>query len=315
MTKIIFMGIPDFSVPILKELQKEYGVDLVISQPARPVGRKKVLTDPPVAVAAKLLGIEVYQPETMQTDEALQKVSDIEPDLIITAAFGQLLPESVLEVPRYGALNVHASLLPKHRGGAPIHRAIMSGDSHTGVTIMYMAKKLDAGDIISSERIEIKDEDDTGTLFNKLSYVGASLLMKTLPSVLSGENERTEQDHDAATFSANISKKDEIIDFTKDARDVFNTIRGLNPWPVGHTTLDDKRLKIFSASLTNETTNKPAGTIVKLSDDGFLVATGDGLLINLTEVQLAGKKRVKALDFINNQKNLIGERLGVDHDS
>ena len=315
MTKIIFMGTPDFSVPILKELQKEYGIDLVISQPARPVGRKKVMTDPPVAVAAKLLGIEVYQPETMQTDEAFQKVSDIEPDLIVTAAFGQLLPESVLEVPRYGALNVHASLLPKHRGGAPIHRAIMSGDSHTGVTIMYMAKKLDAGDIISSERIEIKDEDDTGTLFNKLSHVGASLLMKTLPSVLSGENERTEQDHDAATFSPNISKSDEIIDFNQDARDVFNKIRGLNPWPVGHTILDDKRLKIFSASLTNETTNKPAGTIVKQSDDGFLVATGDGVLINLTEVQLAGKKRVKAFDFINNQKNLIGERLGVNHDS
>lgn len=309
------MGTPDFSVPILKELQKEYGIDLVISQPARPVGRKKVMTDPPVAVAAKLLGIEVYQPETMQTDEAFQKVSDIEPDLIVTAAFGQLLPESVLEVPRYGALNVHASLLPKHRGGAPIHRAIMSGDSHTGVTIMYMAKKLDAGDIISSERIEIKDEDDTGTLFNKLSHVGASLLMKTLPSVLSGENERTEQDHDAATFSPNISKSDEIIDFNQDARDVFNKIRGLNPWPVGHTILDDKRLKIFSASLTNETTNKPAGTIVKQSDDGFLVATGDGVLINLTEVQLAGKKRVKAFDFINNQKNLIGERLGVNHDS
>lgn len=315
MTKIIFMGTPDFSVPILKELQKEYGVDLVISQPARPVGRKKVMTDPPVAVAAKLLGLEVYQPETMQTDEALQKVRDIEPDLIITAAFGQLLPEGVLEVPRYGALNVHASLLPKHRGGAPIHRAIMNGDSHTGVTIMYMAKKLDAGDIISSERIEIKDEDDTGILFNKLSHVGASLLMKTLPSVISGENERTEQDHDAATFSPNISKSDEIIDFNQDARDVFNTIRGLNPWPVGHTILDDKRLKIFSASLTNETTNKPAGTIVKQSDDGFLVATGDGLLINLTEVQLAGKKRVKAFDFINNQKDLIGERLGVNHDS
>lgn len=309
------MGTPDFSVPILKELQKEYGVDLVISQPARPVGRKKVMTDPPVAVAAKLLGLEVYQPETMQTDEALQKVRDIEPDLIITAAFGQLLPEGVLEVPRYGALNVHASLLPKHRGGAPIHRAIMNGDSHTGVTIMYMAKKLDAGDIISSERIEIKDEDDTGILFHKLSHVGASLLMKTLPSVISGENERTEQDHDAATFSPNISKSDEIIDFNQDARDVFNTIRGLNPWPVGHTILDDKRLKIFSASLTNETTNKPAGTIVKQSDDGFLVATGDGLLINLTEVQLAGKKRVKAFDFINNQKDLIGERLGVNHDS
>lgn len=310
MTKIIFMGTPDFSVPILKELQKEYGVDLVISQPARPVGRKKVMTDPPVAVAAKLLGIEVYQPENMQTEEAIEKVRNLSPDLIVTAAFGQLLPESVLDIPKYGALNVHASLLPKHRGGAPIHRALINGDDKTGVTIMYMAKKLDAGDIISRDCIEIKDEDDTGILFDKLSHIGASLLMKTLPSVLDGTNDRVEQDHDKATYSPNISKADEVIDFNDTARNVFNKIRGLNPWPVGHTILDDKRLKLFSASLTDGTTDKAAGTIVAKSTDGFLVACGDGELINLKEVQLAGKKRIKALDFINNQADLIGQRLG-----
>jgi Methionyl-tRNA formyltransferase len=141
MTKIIFMGTPDFSVPILKELHKEYGVDLVISQPSRPVGRKKVMTDPPVALAAKLLGIELYQPETMKSEEAFKIVSDLKPDLIITAAFGQLLPENILNIPVLGALNVHASLLPKHRGGAPIHRAVINGDAETGVTLMYMAEK------------------------------------------------------------------------------------------------------------------------------------------------------------------------------
>ncbi len=311
MTKIIFMGTPDFSVPILKELHKEYGVDLVISQPARPVGRKKVMTDPPVAAAAKLLGIELYQPETMNSEEALKIVSDIEPDLIITAAFGQLLPENILNVPAKGSLNVHASLLPKHRGGAPIHRALINGDSETGVTIMYMAKKLDAGDIIAAESIQIEDADNTGTLFDKLSRVGASLLMKTLPDVIEGTNQRTPQVDSEATFSPNILKTDEIISFNKPARDVFNHIRGLAPWPVGHTMQDDKRLKIFAAELTNETADAAPGTITGKSDNGFLVAAADGL-VNITEVQLAGKKKNNALDFINNNSDLIGTKLGED---
>jgi methionyl-tRNA formyltransferase len=309
MTKIIFMGTPDFSVPILKELHKVYGVDLVISQPARPVGRKKVMTDPPVAAAAKLLGIELYQPETMTSEEALERVSDINPDLIVTAAFGQLLPESILNIPVNGALNVHASLLPKHRGGAPIHRAVINGDSKTGVTIMYMAKKLDAGDIISSESINITDSDNTGSLFDKLSRVGASLLMETLPDVLTGKNPRTPQNDKEATFSPNISKSDEVITFNKGAKDVFNHIRGLAPWPVGHTTLDGKRLKIYSAELTEINTDAAPGTITGQSDNGFFVAAKDKL-VNITEVQLAGKKKNNALDFINNNSALIGRKLG-----
>ena len=309
MTKIIFMGTPDFSVPILKELHKEYGVDLVISQPARPFGRKKVMTDPPVALAAKLLGIELYQPETMNSEEALKIVSDIEPELIITAAFGQLLPENILNVPDKGALNVHASLLPKHRGGAPIHRALINGDSETGVTIMYMAKKLDAGDIIAAESIKIEDDDNTGTLFDKLSRVGAALLMKTLPAVIEGTNARTPQNDSEATFSPNILKADEVIRFNQPARDVFNHIRGLAPWPVGHTMQDDKRLKIFAAELTDEKTDAAPGTITGKSDNGFLVAAADGL-VNITEVQLAGKKKNNALDFISNNNDLIGTKLG-----
>lgn len=311
MTKIIFMGTPDFSVPILKELHKEYGVDLVISQPARPAGRKKVMTDPPVAVAAKLLGIELYQPETMKSAEAFEIVSDLNPDLIITAAFGQLLPESILDIPVLGSLNVHASLLPKHRGGAPIHRALINGDDKTGVTIMYMAKKLDAGDIIAARSINIEDSDNTGILFDKLSRVGASLLMDTLPSVIDGTNERTPQNDSAATFSPNILKSDEVISFNKPARVVFNHIRGLTPWPVGHTMLGDKRLKIFAAELTEGTAQKEPGTITGKSENGFLVAAQDGL-VNITEVQLAGRKKNNALDFINNNSDLIGTKLGED---
>ncbi len=311
MTKIIFMGTPDFSVPILKELHKEYGVDLVISQPARPAGRKKVMTDPPVAVAAKLLGIELYQPETMKSAEAFEIVSDLNPDLIITAAFGQLLPESILDIPVLGSLNVHASLLPKHRGGAPIHRALINGDDKTGVTIMYMAKKLDAGDIIAARSINIEDSDNTGILFDKLSRVGASLLMDTLPSVIDGTNERTPQNDSEATFSPNILKSDEVISFNKPARVVFNHIRGLTPWPVGHTMLGDKRLKIFAAELTEGTAQKEPGTITGKSENGFLVAAADGL-VNITEVQLAGRKKNNALDFINNNSDLIGTKLGED---
>ena len=311
MTKIIFMGTPDFSVPILKELHKEYGVDLVISQPARPVGRKKVMTDPPVATAAKLLGIETYQPETMKSDEAFEIVSDLNPDLIITSAFGQLLPENILNIPALGSLNVHASLLPKHRGGAPIHRALINGDDETGVTIMYMAKKLDAGDIIAARSINIEDSDNTGRLFDKLSGVGASLLMDTLPSVIDGTNERTPQNDSEATFSPNILKSDEVISFNKPAREVFNHIRGLAPWPVGHAMLGDKRLKIFAAELADSTVQKEPGTITGKSENGFLVASADGL-VNITEVQLAGKKKNNALDFINNNSDLIGTKLGED---
>lgn len=314
MTKIIFMGTPDFSVPILAKVHKEYGVDLVISQPARPVGRKKVMTDPPVADAAKLLGIEVYQPESMSTDEALKVVNDIDPDLIITAAFGQLLPENILNVPRLGALNVHASLLPKHRGGAPIHRALINGDSETGVTIMYMAKKLDAGDIISARSIKIEETDNTGILFDKLSRVGTALLLETLPDVLDGTKDRVEQDDAKATFSPNISKSDEVIDFNQSARDVFNQIRGLSPWPVGHTMVGDKRLKIFSATLPDTRATQEPGTITGKSETGFLVAAADGL-VNITEVQLSGKKKNNALDFINNNSDLIGMKLGGTHDS
>lgn len=315
MTKIIFMGTPDFSVPILKEIHKKYGVDLVISQPARPVGRKKVMTDPPVAVLAKLLGIELYQPETMTSDEAYDKVKALAPDLIITAAFGQILPKRVLELAPLGAINVHASLLPKHRGGAPIHRALINGDDKTGVTIMYMEEKLDAGNIISSTELNIKNEDNTGTLFTKLSELGAKLLVDTLPKILDGDNDSIKQDESEATYSPNISKEDEKIDFSLPAESVFNHIRGLSPWPVGHTFLDNKRLKIFSASLIDGTSDKPSGTIVAKTEDGFTVSTGDGKLVNLTEVQLAGKKKTDAKNFISNNSHLIGERLGMNYDS
>ena len=308
MTKIIFMGTPDFSVPILEAVHNEYNVDLVISQPDRPVGRKRILTAPPVAAAAKKLGIPVYQPENV-SKEGLETITQLNPDLIITAAYGQLLSEKVLNIPRLGAINVHASLLPKHRGGAPIHRSIIEGDEKTGVSIMYMAKTLDSGDIIAQKEIPILDEDSVGTMHDKLSYLGRDLLLEVLPSILNDTNHRTPQNHEEATFSPNILKSDEYVDFNRKAREVFNQIRGLNPFPGGYTLLDGKRLKLYASKITNEQTTEPAGKIIEITEDGFMVATNDELLL-ITEVQPAGKKRIQAVDFINNNPSYVGLVLG-----
>lgn len=302
------MGTPDFSVPILEAVHNEYNVDLVISQPDRPVGRKRILTAPPVAAAAKKLGVPVYQPENV-SKEGLETITQLNPDLIITAAYGQLLSEKVLNIPRLGAINVHASLLPKHRGGAPIHRSIIEGDEKTGVSIMYMAKTLDSGDIIAQEEISILDEDSVGTMHDKLSYLGRDLLLEVLPGILNGTNNRTPQNHEEATFSPNILKRDEYVDFNRKAREVFNQIRGLNPFPGGYTLLDGKRLKLYASKITNEQTTEPAGKIIEITEDGFMVATKDELLL-ITEVQPAGKKRIQAVDFINNNPSYVGLVLG-----
>lgn len=302
------MGTPDFSVPILEAVHNEYNVDLVISQPDRPVGRKRILTAPPVAAAAKKLDIPVYQPENV-SKEGLETITQLNPDLIITAAYGQLLSEKVLNIPRLGAINVHASLLPKHRGGAPIHRSIIEGDEKTGVSIMYMAKTLDSGDIIAQKEIPILDEDSVGTMHDKLSYLGRDLLLEVLPSILNDTNHRTPQNHEEATFSPNILKSDEYVDFNRKAREVFNQIRGLNPFPGGYTLLDGKRLKLYASKITNEQTTEPAGKIIEITEDGFMVATKDELLL-ITEVQPAGKKRIQAVDFINNNPSYVGLVLG-----
>ncbi|MFC3419744.1 methionyl-tRNA formyltransferase [Salinicoccus hispanicus] len=306
---IIFMGTPDFSVPILKRLHETYHVAKVISQPDKPVGRKRVLTSPPVAEAAKALGIPLFQPDRIRDEAALGKIAEIEPDLIITAAYGQILPKALLDIPPLGAINVHASLLPRHRGGAPIHRSIMEGDSETGVTIMYMAEGLDSGNIISSRKTPISDQDDTGTLHDRLSGIGADLLMDTLPDILSGTNDSIQQDADLVTVSPNISKADEQIDWSRSAREVFNHIRGLSPWPGAYTEYDGKRLKIYEARPPEGASEYEPGTIVDTTPDGMRVACGDGATIEVTAVQLAGKKRTQASEFAAGRQ-ITGTVLG-----
>lgn len=307
---IIFMGTPDFSVPVLRALHEKHPVSMVISQPDKPVGRKRVMTPPPVAAAAEEMGIPLFQPDRIREEAAVEKIKELNPDLIITAAYGQILPKALLEIPRLGAVNVHASLLPRHRGGAPIHRSILEGDSETGVSIMYMAEGLDSGDVISRSATGIRDDDNTGTLHDRLSTIGSELLLETLPSILDGTNARTPQDAERVTVSPNISKEDELLDWTRDARDVFNHIRGLSPWPGAYTSFGGKRLKIYGAKLPEGKSDAEPGVITDVTESGFTVACGDGNTVEVTEVQLSGKKKTDAQNFAAGRQGLTGTVMG-----
>ncbi len=299
MTSIIFMGTPDFSVPILSMLKSEgYNVIAVVTQPDRPFGRKRVLTPPPVKVEALRLEIPVIQPEKLKGSDELKEILALDADLIITAAFGQLLPNELLEAPRLGCINVHASLLPKYRGGAPIHKSIMEGETETGVTIMYMVEKLDAGDIISQITIPISDTDDTGTLFTELSAAGESLLKETLPSIINEKNERTIQNEELVTFARNISREEERIDWTKNGKEIYDKIRGLHPWPVAYSVYQGTNVKIWSGKKVETTSDAEPGTIIEINQDEIIVKTGDTTGLAITNIQPAGKKKMPADEFI-----------------
>lgn len=303
------MGTPDFSTKVLEMLIAKEDVIAVVTQPDRPVGRKRVMTPPPVKEVALQNGIEVYQPEKISQSEDLQTLIDLKPDLIVTAAFGQILPKALLAAPRLGAINVHASLLPKYRGGAPIHQAIIDGEKETGVTIMYMAPKLDAGDIISQQAIDIEANDDVGSMHDKLSFLGADLLAKTLPDIINGTNERIEQNEEEATFASNISREDERIDWSKSAQDIYNHIRGLSPWPVAYTKLDDKNMKLYQAHIVEGKEGKP-GEIIETTKKAIIVGTGSSDAIALTDIQLSGKKRMPTANFLSGyQDDLVGKEL------
>ncbi len=313
MTKIIFMGTPDFSVPILRQIIADgYDVIGVVTQPDRPVGRKKVLTPPPVKVEALQHGIPVFQPEKIRRPEELQPLLDLQPDLIVTAAFGQILPKQLLDAPRYGCINVHASLLPELRGGAPIHYAILQGKEKTGITIMYMAEKLDAGDILTQVEVAILEHDNVGTMHDKLSEAGAKLLSDTLPKLLNGELTPIQQNEEEATFASNIKREQEKIDWTKSGEEIYNHIRGLNPWPGAYTTLQDSVLKIWQSEKILLQVNEAPGTIVKIEEDGFIVATGNQVSVKVKELQPSGKKKMTSGQFLRGAGSdlTIGIRLG-----
>lgn len=309
MSKIIFMGTPDFSTKVLEMLIAEHNVIAVVTQPDRPVGRKKTLTPPPVKEVAVKHGLPVYQPEKLAQSEDLEKLISLDADLIVTAAFGQILPESLLNAPKLGAINVHASLLPKYRGGAPIHQAIIDGQKETGISIMYMVKKLDAGDIISQRAIAIEDQDNVGSMHDKLSFLGADLLKETLPSIINGTNQRIEQNEAEATFASNISRDQEKIDWSQSAEAIYNHIRGLSPWPVAYTKMDDGNLKVYASRIEQGKTGEP-GTIIETTKKAIIVATGSDDAIALTDIQVAGKKRMLTANYLSGvQTALVGKVL------
>lgn len=310
MTKLIFMGTPDFAATVLEGLLDDanYDVLAVVTQPDRAVGRKKEIKMTPVKEVALAHNLPVYQPEKMSGSDEMAELMTLGADGIVTAAFGQFLPTKLLDSVDF-AVNVHASLLPKYRGGAPIHYAIINGDKEAGVTIMEMVKKMDAGDMIAKASTPITDEDNVGTMFDKLAVIGRDLLLKTLPDYIAGNIKPELQDESKATFSPNITSEEERIDWNKSAREVFNHIRGLYPWPVAHTLLDGKRFKIYEASLA-EGQGQP-GQIIEKGKKTLVVATGDGA-ISLKTVQPAGKPRMSVVDFLNGvgRKLEVGDLIG-----
>lgn len=300
MTKIVFMGTPAFSVPILNGLvESGYDVIGVVTQPDRPVGRKRVLTPPPVKEAAMLLDIPVFQPEKISQSEELEAIINLQPDLIVTAAFGQFLPDRLLQAPKNGALNVHASLLPKYRGGAPVHYAIIEGEAETGVTIMSMVKKMDAGDIWLQEAIPIEASDNVGSMFEKLSVLGRDLLLKAIPLIVSGELTSEAQDESQVSYSPNISRDQERVDWHQTAQQVVNHVRGMCPWPVAYTMYGDIRWKLWQLSVISETTDATPGTIIQKDKQSLWVACGQQTVIAINRLQPAGKGQLSVVDFLN----------------
>ncbi|EOR26605.1 methionyl-tRNA formyltransferase [Cytobacillus oceanisediminis] len=317
MTKVVFMGTPDFSVPVLQRLiEEKYDVIAVVTQPDRPVGRKKVLTPPPVKVEALKHNIPVYQPEKIRQSEELKTIISLNPDIIVTAAFGQILPKELLDAPKFGCVNVHASLLPELRGGAPIHYSILQGKEKTGITIMYMAEKLDAGDIISVAEVEITEDDTVGTLHDKLSSVGSDLLSATLPKLLAGEITSIPQNDEEATFAPNLKRSDEKIDWSASGEEIYNKIRGLNPWPVAFTLYQGNVMKVWAGKKVAKKIEAVPGKIVEITEQGPVIATGNDTYIQLTEVQPAGKKKMDIGQFLRGagSKMQVNEILGVTNE-
>lgn len=304
------MGTPQFSVPILKELNKEYDVAAVVTQPDRPVGRKRKIVKTPVKAAAEELEIPVLQPEKLSGSEEMDAIVKLAPDFIITAAYGQFLPTKLLDAAKIAAINVHGSLLPKYRGGAPVQYAIMNGDQETGITIMYMVKGMDAGDIISKRAIPITKQDDTESMFAKLSIVGRDLLMETLPKIISNDINPIKQEESQVVFSPNIKRSEEVLDFKQTAFQLDCKIRALRPDPIAFALVEGKRFKIWNAEVVEAKTELDPGKVFLKDKHHLQIAAGEGTVLQLNEVQPAGKPKKMITDFLNGKQNLqVGDQF------
>lgn len=296
--KVIFMGTPEFAVPILQMLIENTEVLLVVTQPDKEVGRKKEKNFSPIKELAIKNNIETFQPIKIKED--YKYILEKNPDIIITCAYGQIIPNELIETPKYGAINVHASLLPKLRGGAPIHHAIIDGYKKTGITIMYMSSKMDAGDIISQKETIINEKENVGTLHDKLSKIGTELLKETLPLIFEQKNERIKQNEEEVTFGYNITREEEKIDFNKTAEQVYNQIRGLNPFPLAYVILNEEETKIIEANINEKTIGK-VGEITEITKNSIIVKCKDKS-IEITKIKPFGKRIMEVKDYLNGIK-------------
>lgn len=306
--RVLFMGTPDFAVASCRAINEYCNLVGVVTQPDRPKGRGGKLAAPPVKLYAQEQGIPVYQP-TILKDGAFQAVLDeLNPELIVVAAYGRILPEYILNFPQYGCINVHGSLLPKYRGAAPIQRAVMNGDQETGVTIMKMAKGMDTGDMILQRAVPIEECDTAGTIFEKMAEIGAEVLIEAMNQIVSGIAVYTPQNDELATHAAMIDKSEGLLDFAKSASVLRGTIMGMSPSPGAFIEIDGQRLKIYEALFGSETDAK-AGTVTKISKEGVEVACGDGKSILLKSVQKQGKNRTDAYSYACGVKLAVGDYL------
>ena len=312
--KIVYMGTPDFAVPPLAALvENGYEVTAVITQPDKPKGRGKTLMPTPVKEEALKHEIPVYQPAKVRDPEFLETLQKLEPDMIIVAAFGQIIPKVILDMPKYGCINIHASLLPKYRGAAPIQQAVIDGEKESGVTIMKMGTGLDTGDMISQAVVKLREDETGGSLFDRLAETGAELLVGTIPSIENGTAVYTKQPEESPTpYAAMITKQMGLLDFSKSAVVLERLVRGMNPWPSAYTFLNNKTLKVWKCSVESGSCGKDVpGTITDVDKKGIHVACGEGTLI-LEEVQLEGKKRMETDAFLRGYHVTAGTVL-KDH--
>lgn len=309
--RIIFMGTPDFAVPCLKKLvESHHQVVGVFTQPDKPKGRGYELSPPPVKVCALENNIEVFQPKSMRDGEALKIINSLNADLIIVVAFGKILPAEILNSVKYGCVNIHASILPRLRGAAPIQWSIINGDSETGVTAQQMDIGVDTGDILMIKKIPIEIDMNAGELFDKLSLCGAEVLIETIMLIENNQLKPIKQNEAEATYASMLSKELCPIDFSKSAIEIHNLIRGLSPWPVATTKVNGKLLKIHKSKILNETTMKKNGEVVD-NNNRLVVACGDGICIEILELQAEGKKRTDAASYLRGNKIELGTVLGV----
>lgn len=307
--KIIFMGTPDFAVPCLEKLiENNHEILAVYSQPDKPVGRKQILTPPEVKVCALEHNIPVYQPTSLRSDDEIEKIASFNADVIIVVAYGKILPAGVLNASKYGAINVHASLLPKYRGAAPIQWSVLNGDKETGVSIMHMDEGLDTGDILYIDKTDIGENETSAELFDRLSNIGGNALIKVLDDIEYYYDNAIKQDDENSNYASKITKELSPIDWNKSANEIHNQVRGLQTWPCASSTLNGKNVKIHKTRMSNKTSNE-AGLIVD-NNNVITVCCGDNKCVDILELQLDGKKRMDVKSFLAGNKVEIGSIIG-----